>query len=395
MASLRVDLADLRGYWSGLIPMTILDRYVLQKFLLPFLYCFVGFIAIWFIFDLSDNLQDFIQGKAELPVLIEYYASQIPQIVVICLPIGALLALLYSLTAMSRSNEIISMIGAGLSVTRVLLPLMVVGLLLTGVTAWFNYEGAPHAAAARKQMLRDIKRGQKREERIEGHLFRNREQFRTWFVRKIIVSKERLQDVQILQQNAASDILKEWYATVAEFDPVSRKWTLINAQYIELSPTGEVLKSEKQPSIVIEGWNETPWRIMSSVMNPDFLSVRELEDYLKYNSDFPAIRLAPYRTQLEYRWALPWVCFVVVFLAAPMGIVYSRRGILGGVAVAIGLFFSLVFVSSLFIALGKGGRVSPFTAAWMPIIVFFCIGLLLLWFRSTNRDLPKLKIPGF
>ena len=45
--------------------------------------------------------------------------------------------------------------------------------------------------------------------------------------------------------------------------------------------------------------------------------------------DFPEVRLAPYRTQLHYRWALPWVCLLVVFIAAPLGIVYNRRGILG------------------------------------------------------------------
>ena len=375
--------------------MTILDRYVLQKFLLPFFYCFVGFIAIWFIFDLSDNLQDFIEGKAPFSVLLQYYSSQVPQIILICLPIGTLLALLYSLTAMSRSNEIISMIGAGLSVTRILIPLIIVGLLLTGVTAWVNYSGAPHAAAIRKQMLRDIKRGEKWEVRIRGHLFRNREQMRTWFVRKIIVERLELQDVQILEQNEQGDILREWYAKGADYNPELKQWKLSWAYYVEMNPAGEIVKRENRKTIYIDGWTETPWRISSSVMNADFLSVSELEDYLRFNSDFPENRLAAFRTNLEYRWALPWVCLIVVFLAAPMGIVYSRRGILGGVAMAIGMFFSLVFVSSLFIALGKGGRVSPFVAAWGPMILFFGIGLLLLWYRSTNRDLPKIKMLGF
>ena len=54
------------------------------------------------------------------------------------------------------------------------------------------------------------------------------------------------------------------------------------------------------------------------MMNADFLSVPELRDYLKYNWDFPAQRLAPYRTQLLYRWALPAVCIVVVFFGGPM-----------------------------------------------------------------------------
>ena len=101
--------------------MTTLDRYVLRKFSVPFFYCFAGFIGIWFIFDLADNLQDFIQGQASADALIDYYASQVPEIIVIALPLATLLALLYSLAGMSRSNEIISMLGAGRSTSCVCL----------------------------------------------------------------------------------------------------------------------------------------------------------------------------------------------------------------------------------------------------------------------------------
>jgi lipopolysaccharide export system permease protein len=373
--------------------MRILDRYVLQKFVLPFLYCFIGFVAIWFIFDLSDNLQDFLQGKAGFDVLLEYYRSQIPAIVVISLPIGALLALLYSLTAMSRSNEIISMLGAGVSVTRVLVPLMGVGLLLTAITAYFNYEYAPHAEMIKKRMLRDIKRGQVKEVGLTGHLYRNREDLRTWFSRKVYADSQRLIDVQIIEQDPNGNIIKEWYARDAYYDEVSKSWSLQRAKYVEIDAEGKISKSELQDELTISGWRETPWRIASSVMNPDYLSVPELKDYLEFNKDFPEVRLAPYRTQLQYRWALPWVCLLVVFIAAPLGIVYSRRGILAGVATAIGLFFSLVFFSSLFVALGKGNRISPGLAIWGPMAFYFMIGLGLLWFRSTNRDLPKIKLP--
>jgi lipopolysaccharide export system permease protein len=373
--------------------MRILDRYVLQKFLLPFVYCFLGFIAIWFIFDLSDNLPDFLQGKAGFDVLLEYYKSQISEIIVVSLPIGALLALLYSLTAMSRSNEIISMLGAGVSVTRILVPLIAVGLVLTAITGYFNYEHAPHAAMIKKRMLRDIKRGKTTEVGLTGHLYRNREDLRTWFSRKVYVDAQRLLDVQIVQQDADGNIIKQWYARDAYHNDITKSWNLQRARYVEIDLEGKISKSEMHDEIEIAGWRETPWRIASSVMNPDYLSVPELEDYLAFNKDFPEVRLAAYRTQLHHRWALPWVCLLVVFIAAPLGIVYSRRGILGSVACAIGLFFSLVFFSSLFVALGKGNRISPWLATWGPMAVYFLIGLGLLWFRSTNRELPKIKLP--
>ena len=373
--------------------MTILDRYVLKKFLVPFLYCVIGFIAIWFVFDLSDNLQDFMLGNASFQSLWDYYASQIPEIVVMSVPIGTLLAILYSFSAMSRSNEIITMLGAGRSIVRILLPLMVVGVFLTGLTTYFNYESAPHASGIKKVLVGDIRRGAKAEKSIRAHLFRNREDRRTWFVSRMPLSGARLTGVQIVQQDPEGSIVQQWYAREATYDSNLLQWNLTDARYVEMNTEGDILKAELKDLIRIDGWSETPWRIASSMLNADFLSVEELNDYLKYNSDFPASRLAPYLTHWHYRWAMPTICFLVIFVAAPCAIVYSRRGVLGGVATAIGMFFSLVFVSLVFIALGKGNRVSPAVAAWGPMFAFFLIGLFMLWMKSTNRDMPKLKFP--
>ena len=373
--------------------MTILDRYVLKKFLVPFLYCLIGFIAIWFVFDLSDNLQDFMLGNASFQSLWDYYASQIPEIVVMSVPIGTLLAILYSFSAMSRSNEIITMLGAGRSIVRILLPLMVVGVFLTGLTTYFNYESAPHASGIKKVLVGDIRRGAKAEKSIRAHLFRNREDRRTWFVSRMPLSGARLTGVQIVQQDPEGSIVQQWYAREATYDSNLLQWNLADARYVEMNTEGDILKAELKDLIRIDGWSETPWRIASSMLNADFLSVEELNDYLKYNSDFPASRLAPYLTHWHYRWAMPTICFLVIFVAAPCAIVYSRRGVLGGVATAIGMFFSLVFVSLVFIALGKGNRVSPAVAAWGPMFAFFLIGLFMLWMKSTNRDMRKLKIP--
>lgn len=374
--------------------MRILDRYVISKFAMPFIYCFVGFLAIWFIFDLADNLQDFMEGKASVALLRDYYLSQIPEIVVMSIPVATLLALLYSLTSMSRSNEIISMLGAGVSVVRVIAPLICIGVVLAAVSMWFNFEDAPHAAALRKQILREIRHGELREENLSGHLFRNREDMRTWFVRKVWMGRGELTNVTVIQQDENNRVTDKWYVRRAEFNPATRQWIFREVFHAEYdAKSGNEIRSILEMEKVIDGWSETPWRISSSVMNPDYLSLMELEDYLQNNSDFPATRLAPYRTHWHYRWALPTFAIVVVFLAAPMGIVYSRRGILGGVAAAVVLFFAMVFLSSLSLAFGKGARLAPMLAAWLPPLLFLGIGGLLLWFRSTGRELPKMKLP--
>jgi lipopolysaccharide export LptBFGC system permease protein LptF len=170
---------------------------------------------------------------------------------------------------------------------------------------------------------------------------------------------------------------------------------LEEARHVVLDESGNVISSESKLVIELKGWHETPWKIASSRMNSEFLSVPELNDYLRYNAEFPKDRLAPFLTHWYYRWALPWVCMVVVFLAGPIGVVIGRRGIMGGVGMAIALFAALLFSSSLFLALGKGDRIPAWVAACGPNLIFLAIGLYLFWIRASGRELPRLRLPGF
>src|SRR5919109_357309 len=133
--------------------MKLLDRYVLRNFLQVYLYCIAGFISIWLIFDISDNISTFLDQRAGLFLVLRYYAAQLPEILMILLPVSLLLALLFSLGRMSRANEIVSMLTAGRSLPRLLLPLIGVGLLTTGAAMALNYSMAPHAEVSRQRIL--------------------------------------------------------------------------------------------------------------------------------------------------------------------------------------------------------------------------------------------------
>ena len=155
---------------------------------------------------------------------------------------------------------------------------------------------------------------------------------------------------------------------------------------------GNITKEEFRPTLTIEHWTETPFRLSSANVQAEFLSFPELREYLHFNSDFPATLLAPFRTHLQYRLALPWTCLVVVCIAAPLGIGYSRRGVLSSVAAAVILVFSMNFLVHLFLALGEGDRVPGWIAAWTPNILFAGIGLYLLYLRASNREPPSFNL---
>src|SRR4051812_30189125 len=190
--------------------MRLLDRYVLRNFLQAYIYCIVGFISIWLIFDISDNISTFIDQNFALVRVFHYYLTQVPQIFVILLPVSLLLALLFCLGRMSRANEIVSMLTAGVSIPRVLMPLIVVGLLTVWASTALNYKLAPHADLARKNVLSSERA--RKESRIEGQIFRNRTDNRTWFVQSFRRGENNFRNVQVLQQDEHDNITTNYVA---------------------------------------------------------------------------------------------------------------------------------------------------------------------------------------
>ncbi len=377
--------------------MRILDRYVLRSFLEPFLLCFLGFLGILIIFDVNDNLNDFIAGKARFLLIGVYYAHQIPHFILLCMPVGILLALLYSLSRLSRSNEIISMLTAGRSVPRILVPLFIFCAVIAGLCTWLNYELAPRADALRREDMGRIRFGDSQSETLKfvsGHLAKDRMTNRLWFISVLRPNLDALEEVHITQLDEAGQPIKRWYAHEADYDARTSNWIFTLGKQVEFDRDGNIAGTTDDWSHqfaaganrTIERWSETPFRIGSTRMDAEQLSVPELREYLAANADFPAPQLAAFRTHLQHRWALPFTCFAVAFIAAPLGIVFSRRAVLASVAASIFIFFIFLFLMFFFLALGKGNHVSPMVAAWTPNAALLVIGTYLLWLRSTNRE---------
>jgi lipopolysaccharide export LptBFGC system permease protein LptF len=219
-------------------------------------------------------------------------------------------------------------------------------------------------------------------------VFRNRTDLRTWFIQNFRHGDNTFNNVQVLQQDAKDNIVTSYVATRAYYRPDTKTWDLENVRLAHYDAAGNITKEEFLPSLKIEHWSETPFRLGSANEQAEFLSLPELHEYLHYNADFPPTLLAPFRTHLQYRLALPWTCLVVVCIAAPLGVGYSRRGVLSSVAAAVILVFSMNFLVHFFLALGEGDRVPAWIAAWTPNVLFAAIGLHLLYLRASNREAP-------
>jgi LPS export ABC transporter permease LptG len=373
--------------------MRLLDRYVLRYFLQAYFYCIAGFISIWFIFDISDNISTFLDERVSRSLIAKYYLTQAPQILVVLLPVALLLALLFSLGRMSRSNEIVSMLTAGVSLPRLAAPLLLAGLLTSVASTLLNYSLAPHAEYAHKTLL-DDPNSRRQQVGLIAQIFRNRTDNRTWFIQQFKPGENLFTTVHIVQQDANDNIVTNYIATSALYHPETKAWELQQVKVVHYDEVGNITKAAVSDSLMVNDWSETPFRLSSANVRAEYLSVPELRDYLSFNSDFPPTLLAPFATHLQYRLALPWTCLVITLVATSLGIGYSRRGILSSVAAAILIVFSMNFVMHLFLALGEGARIPDWAAAWTPNVLFGALGLVLLYYRATNRERPRLNLFG-
>jgi len=307
---------------------------------------------------------------------------------------------------MSRSNEIISMLGAGKSLFQVTRPLLATGLFCSLACLALNYHWAPKAEARRQSILEELhdqrgKESTKKKGRdryaAKGWMYRNFQGARTWTVAGVPadLAKGEMRYVAIWWQEESGRVFRTYKAASAKWNHVTRDWILTNCKTYDYDEYGIAHMKSYPTTLIVRGWEETPWHILSSSYNAEFLGVPELTTYLQTNSSLPEAKLAGYRTTLHFSWAEPFRCLFIVLMATPLGIVHSRRGVLGGVAAAIGILFVLIFLDGVFLELGKSYDIPAWLGAWAPNLILLAVGLTLFYLRSENRELPKFKLPKF
>lgn len=384
--------------------MSLLTRYLLRSFLLPFTYLVIGLLAIWLLADLANYLNDFIEAKVPLRGITMLYWRQLPFVLVLIVPVSVMLALLYSVIRLSQANELQAMSGSGVSYARILLPFVVVGLLATATVGILNYQLAPEAEGAKGRLVAELTGsrdgdGKLKVDKFEyatGHLYANRRDARLWYVQRLSKrASEPFRGVQVTQQDAAGNVIAKFDAPSALYDATSRTWKLERPRIVRFNEGGELIGERFPPEEIVRDWSETPAQIAAATLQAQFLGVPELRRYLSINAEDGDAQLAPFRTQLWHRFSFPLVCLALVLVAAPLSMSHARRGVIAGVAGAILILFAFIFFNQLFLALGQGNRLPPFWAAWTPMLTLFLIGFVILRRRTIHQANALTSVQGW
>src|SRR5690625_2851097 len=120
--------------------MKILDRYVAAQMLMPFLFGVAAFTSLFVSSDLLRLAGMVVELGAPVGAVARVFLLQLPQVIVLTLPMSVLLATLLALSRLSSTSEIVAMRAGGLSFWRYTAPIFViaacVSLVAFGVNGW-------------------------------------------------------------------------------------------------------------------------------------------------------------------------------------------------------------------------------------------------------------------
>src|SRR6185437_12698859 len=146
----------LRRFFRTSFPL-LLDEYVVRSYLTNFALWLGAFVVLYVVFTFFELMGDIIRNQTPFIVVGEYLWYLIPYIVSAVVPLCSLLAVLLAFGSLNRSSELTAMKATGISLYRVVTPVLVLAAVLSAGLFAFNEYYLPDANRHQEQLRAEIK----------------------------------------------------------------------------------------------------------------------------------------------------------------------------------------------------------------------------------------------
>ena len=349
--------------------MNILDRYLLREYLRAFAVGLCFFIALIVIIRLLDYDLKKFEDDIDYMTAVKIVLFQAPRRIMEMVPIAAFVAVFFTLGRMVRSNEFTAMKAGGISVYRILVPILVVTLLICGLFALFYDRIASPAFHQANLLQNKVKPRHGRNVVFKG------KNNRVFYSQRIALDAQKISHLTIYEYDAEEQLNRITFAKSATWTPT--QWELTDG-YIRYFEKGVEVDYENFDTYAIERY-EDPVRFIGSEKDPRAMTIKELREQIAYKQEAGQISRKE-RVKLYHKTAYPFAAVVVVMLGAPIAIRFGKSGFFAGLVIA--FFLSFIYWALSFATLeglSESGKLHPFFACWGANIAYAVAGCILIW----------------
>ena len=370
--------------------MKIFFRYLFLRLFVPFAVCLAACTLIWIMADLYGNLDDFLEHKVNILVVLRFYLLQIPTMLVQVLPAALLFSTLWTLMALNRRCELVAFQSGGMAPIWLFSPFFVFAAIWMVVLAIDLNGMAARSEVTRERLLLQVK-GQSAKSNVFNNLpYVDKANSRVWYFKTLDINQGTAKGVEILQRNAEGQDMVKYFARKGEW--TGEFWRLSGVLKISYGVNGAPQAQRTYEELDLTEVTTPPSQLSLIVSQPDQLTLAQLSEYIS-TSTATEDHLAGYRTEWWNRILYPFSLLVLMLFALLQGARTDRRGAAAGVIWVIFVLLSFIVSMSVFKVLGTTNKLPPFVAVVATLVIFGAIGLHLLamsngWWWQL-RDLGK------
>lgn len=359
--------------------MKIIYRYIFIELITPLLFGIAAFAAIFIGTDLLFELIEYYNNYGvELLTLIQLFFLNLPAIIVITFPMATLLGTIMSYGRLSGDNEITALRAGGISVYRLVIPALFLGILMTLFTIGVNEYIVPQANYFNEQIVYQFKHGE-RMPSTQHDLFLT--PMKDGYPDYVLYTKLYDGETGVMQGIIFQDYEEGKPVTLIQAENAvytGDRWKFLNGHIYRLEP-GERIPDLKFEEYNVNNLNYTPAQMARLDKKISDMNFTELIEYINLKES-QGNDVNEELVELHQRISIPFASFIFALLAATLGIQPQRSG---GSATGMGLSIVVIFIYYTLMtvgsALGERGTIPPFLGAWLQNFVFMITGGVMLY----------------
>jgi LPS export ABC transporter permease LptF/LPS export ABC transporter permease LptG len=351
----------------------IIDLYVLRKLLYSFVLVFFSLVLIFYIVSIVELIDDVVENNVAFGYVFDYIYYHTPEIIRFALPVSLLTSVLLTFSVMSKHNEITAVQVSGISLYRLTVPAIVMGLIFSLGFFLVQENIEPDANKKKREVLNIIHntRAHTEEEINKNWVVGKNNTF--YFYDRLEKETGQLVNFNIALLGGDHTIQRRISAKTAgwenDTDIVLKEG--FERNYIDNTPGTFVKFRERR--FTIEGGREMFTR---KIAFPEYMNIATLQRYIEYLRAKKA-ETHRYEAKLYYKYAFPLSSLIMVMIAIPFSFIMGKKGTLFGIGVAVLISMVFWFAFAVFSALGAASILSPFISAFAPIFIFTVVSVYL------------------
>ena len=365
----------------------ITGRYVLREVIPPFCLTQVVFTFLLMLDPIRKEAERLIGVGVDGGDIVALLVTLLPYAIGITLPMSLLVGVLMALGRLSGDREIVAMQACGISIYRILTPLVLLATVVAAVDCYVLSTLVPNANQRFREIVFRVS-ANRAEGEVKPRVFEvDRFPQVVLYVREVAADGWRDVFLADVERPGEPDVyVAEWgrFAVDAERKTVSVALRKGQRHRVDpADPGGYEVHDFEQLTIQLDASELFPEGGPARGFNE--LSVGELRD------EIVAMRAAgisphPPIMSLHEKFSIPVACLVFVLLAVGLGVSNRKEGRLASFALGIAVIFAYYVMMYLGTAMAKGQWLSPHLVRWIPNVVLGLAGIVLVRWRSGTIE---------